>query len=249
MSSEDRMRAALNAAVSGPHAELSAAERLCHACVDLLTVDGASLSLMHDPSARGTVGASGDVSRHLDELQFTLGEGPCFESMRTRAPVLVADVRDPREQRFPVFSAALSDSGIRAVYALPVSVTSSYIGVLDLFRKTPGQLEGSDLIGGLMAAEIAAVPLLDLMSSRDPAAADADATDELAELDRVEVYQATGMIMGQLDCSAADALVRLRAHAFAQGLTAREVARSVVGRRLVLEADPDPRSSANGGAA
>ena len=246
MRPEDRLRAALNAAVSGP-GELSPAERLCHACVELLTVDGASLSLMHEPSARGTVGASGDASRQLDELQFTFGEGPCFETMRTRSPVLVPDVRDPKEQRWPVFAAALGDTGIRAVYALPVSVTTSFIGVLDLFRTTPGQLEGDDLIGGLVAAEIAAVPLLDLMSSRDPAATDAAATDELAGLDRVEVYQATGMIMGQLGCSSADALVRLRAHAFAQGLTAREVARMVVDRGLVLEADPDWRSSADGG--
>lgn len=248
MRPEDRMRAALNDAVSGP-GDLSPAERLCHACVDLLTVDGAALSLMHEPSSRGTVGASGDLSRRLDELQFTFGEGPCFESMRTRSPVLVSDVTDPREQRWPILATALAETGVRAVYALPVSVASSFVGVLDLFRTSPGQLEGSDLIGGLVAAELAAVPLLDLMSSRDPAATDPDATDELAELDRVEVYQATGMIMGQLECSAADALVRLRAHAFAQGLTAREVARLVVGRRLALEADPHPRSSADGGAA
>ena len=244
---EDRMRAVLNAAVTGPHPELSAAERLCHACVDLLTVDGASLSLMHEPAARGTVGASGDVSRRLDELQITFGEGPCFDSLRTGAPVVVPDVMDPREQRWPVLAQALQGSGIRAVYALPVSVTTSFIGVLDLFRTRPGELEGDDLLGALMAAQVAAVPLLDLMSSRDPAVTDADASDELADLDRVEVYQATGMVMGQLGCDATDALVRLRAHAFVQGMTVREAAHLVVERRLVLEADPDPRSSTDGG--
>jgi hypothetical protein len=59
----------------------------------------------------------------------------------------------------------------------------------------------------------------------------------LSSLERVEVYQATGMIIARLDVGRAEALVRLRAHAFAHGLTASEVAWAIVRRELVLEAD------------
>jgi AmiR/NasT family two-component response regulator len=51
------------------------------------------------------------------------------------------------------------------------------------------------------------------------------------------VYHATGMIMVQLGVSAEEALLRLRARAFAQGRSAAEVARAVVDRSLDLRDD------------
>jgi hypothetical protein len=235
------MRAALGAAVAGSGSE--AADRLCRACVEVLTVDGASLSLLHNGTLQGTVAASGDLSRRLDELQFTFGEGPCYESARTSRPVMVADIGDPAEQRWPAFAAALGGSGVRAVFALPVSAAAAPIGVLDLFRAAPGLMSEQDLSGSLLAAKLAALPLLDILGDdQDHERGDRDAGDELAALERVEIYQATGMLMGQLDCEPGEALVRLRAHAFAVGMTASEVAWLIVRRELALEPDPPPRS-------
>ena len=66
------MRAELGAAaVVGAGGALSAADRLCRACVELLGVDGAAVSLMRDGTTVGTFGCSGELSRRLDELQFT----------------------------------------------------------------------------------------------------------------------------------------------------------------------------------
>ena len=63
----------------------------------------------------------------------------------------------------------------------------------------------------------------------------------MAGLERVEIYQATGMIMGRLGVSSTDALLRLRAHAFANAMTTSEVAWEIVRRRLVLDVDnPHP---------
>ena len=242
MSSDDAMRAALNAAVAG--SGLEAADRLCRACVDVLTVDGASLSLMHNGTLQATVGASGDLSRRLDELQFTFGEGPCYDSVRSSQPVMVPDLSDPAEQRWPAYAEAVVETGVRAVYALPVSAAAASIGVLDLFRAAPGLLSEQDLSGGLLAAKLAAMPLMDLLGADDERDAEgADAGTELAALERVEIYQATGMLMGQLGCGSSEALVRLRAHAFAVGRTASEVAWLVVERQLVLEADPPAGAS------
>jgi AmiR/NasT family two-component response regulator len=68
---------------------------------------------------------------------------------------------------------------------------------------------------------------------------DEPAWKQLASLARVEVYQATGMVMVQLGVGPAEALARLRAHAFAQGLTASQVAWSIVERELSLESDTE----------
>jgi hypothetical protein len=43
------------------------------------------------------------------------------------------------------------------------------------------------------------------------------------------------MLVAQLEIHPADALVRLRAHAYATGRSATEVARDIVDRRLRLE--------------
>jgi AmiR/NasT family two-component response regulator len=53
---------------------------------------------------------------------------------------------------------------------------------------------------------------------------------EGAESDREEIHQATGMIMAQLGVSAEEALLRLRARAFAQGRTSSDVARAIIDR-------------------
>ncbi len=140
---------------------------------------------------------------------------------------------------------------MRAVYALPVAVASASVGVLDLFRNAAGPLAGDNLAGGLLAAELAALPLLDLLAGENDwtgLGEGADAWSELASLERVEVYQATGMIMALLEVSSAEALVRLRAYAFTHGRTAGEVAWSVVERQVVLDADDTwRRPAAEGG--
>lgn len=234
------LREGLGAAMAGADSALSAADRLCHACVELLDVDGASVSLMHDGATRGTFGSSGELSRRLDEFQFTFGEGPCMDAVEQGSPVLVANLGDPAEQRWPAFRGAVLDEGVSAVFALPVAIASSSIGALDLYRNASGSLTEKSLAGGRLAAELAALPLLDLMASDvdwDAAARGDDGWDQLASLERVEVYQATGMIVAAVDVDPTEALVRLRARAFATAVTASELAWAIVERRLSLDGD------------
>ena len=239
MLSGDGLRVGLSAAIEGVEPGLATADRLCQACVELLEVDGAAITLLDAGSTRGTFGSSGELSRRLDEFQFTFGEGPCLDAALEGVPVLVADLQDAAQSRWPAYAGAVLGAGVRAVYALPVSVSSVYVGTLDLFRLAPGELSAPALAGGLLAADLAALPLLDLMSATvDWGGLEAgDPWDQLAGLERVEVYQATGMITVQLDVDATEALVRLRAHAFAHAMTASDVAWAVVNRRLRLRPD------------
>jgi GAF domain len=235
MDSGELVRAELDAATGAEGGGLAAANALCVACVGLLGVDGAAISLMHEGASRGTFGSSGELVRRLDELEFTLGEGPCLDTVADGRPVLVADLADDGEQRWPAFTGAVLDAGVRAVFALPVVIAAVRVGALDVFRHQPGPLSPEEFGGLAHAADLAALPLLDLMgqdSAIRAAGATGDVWSELVSLERVEVYQATGMIMFQIDADAAQALVRLRAHAYAHDQTATEVAQAVVARRL-----------------
>jgi hypothetical protein len=229
----------LLAAVDGRRG-VEAADRLCAACVVLFDIDAAAISLVFDGASSGTLGSSGEPARTYDELQFTLGEGPCLDSVAHHAPVLVPDLADPDDARWPIYGPALLSHQIRGVFAMPVLVAGEHVGALDLFRAQPGRLPGDHLSGAIAAAELAGIPLLDVMNNDLQAAVndpESNAWAELHMLSRAEVSQATGMLVAQLDVDPAEALVRLRAHAYATGRTATEVARDIVDRRLRLEAD------------
>jgi len=235
-----RLRDALGEAVTGASSPLAAADRLCAECVRLLDVDGASISLIAGGTMAGMFGSSGQLSRTLDELQFTYGQGPCMDAVAQRQPILAPDLNDSGEDRWPALTQALLGHGIHAIFALPVAVASTSVGALDLYRRSSGPLDSDAMTAGTWAAGLAALPLLDLMTSDTDwqKAADGQGSwDQLASLERVEVYQATGMIVAALDVTPADALVRLRAHAISHSLTASDVAYQILNRRLVLERD------------
>lgn len=113
---------------------MATANRLCEACVELFDVDGAAISMIVDGTTRGTFGSSGPLSRRLDEYQFTYGEGPCLDAVGGRRPVLVGDLAAVTERRWPTFTGAVLDAGVRAVFALPIAIAATYVGALDLFR-------------------------------------------------------------------------------------------------------------------
>jgi hypothetical protein len=245
-----QMRAELGAAMARSAPGLSTANELCTTCVALLGVDGAAISMVLDGASSGTFGSSGQASRRLDEHEFTFGQGPCLEAAATGEVVHAPDLDAVHEQRWPMFADAVLGDGIRAVFALPVKLTSACVGALDLYRTRPGPLGDDELAGGLLAAELAGLPVLTMMShvvedsvaektENTADAANGDAWAHLIEMDRMEVYQATGMLIAQLNVSAAEALVRLRAHALASGQTASEVAYAILGEGLQLERDGD----------
>lgn len=235
MDATGRVRAGLGAAVVGAPSPLAAADRLCAACVELLDVDGAAISLIRDGATQGTFGSSGRLSRTLDELQYTYGEGPCLDAVAGNRLVSAEDLDAPYERRWPALVEALLAHGIRSVFAVPVTVASTAIGALDLYRHRSGPLDGDAMTGSLWAAGLASLPLLGLMDGAVDwqQAADDGGPHQLASLERVEVYQATGVLISAFGVSAADAVARLRAHAVASGLTASEVAYRVLDRSLV----------------
>ena len=229
----------LVAAVDG-HRGVKAADRLCEACVLLLDVDAAAISLVFDGANAGTLGSSGNTARICDEMQFTYGEGPCLDAVNLQAPVVVLDLAHPGEARWPSYGRAMLELRIRGVFAMPVLAAGEYVGALDLFRAQPGALAAEQLMGAAAAAELAGIPVLDLLGGDLQAAVDDPASDawaELCVLSRAEVSQATGMLVAQLDVDPTEALVRLRAHAYATGRRATEVAKDIIDRRLRLEMD------------
>jgi len=230
------------------------ATQICHAYVHCLDVSGAAISVLTATTSRQTLAATDPTATTLEDLQFTLGEGVCIDAATSGRPVTVLDIHDHLlTTRWPIFAAAVSEhTPARALLALPLQLGTINLGVLDLYRTTPGPLRGHDLRDALAAADAATLMLLTApahtcdtatLSSGDGSGWDETGWDELgwdgSGIDRAEIHQATGMILAQLDVPAQDAFLRLRAHAFATGRPLAHVARDVVARRLVFTPDMD----------
>jgi GAF domain len=212
------------------------AMRICRACVDGLDVDGAAISLLTTTTASQTLAVTDETAELLEDLQFTLNEGACVEAAGTGSPVLVDDLRASTEiARWPVFAAAvLERSPVRALFALPLQWGAVNLGVLDLYRRTPGPLRDEQLRDALSGADAAALMMLGLYTDPDPGAT---GLLDRAVVDRAEVHQATGMVSVQIDVTVTEALARMRAHAFVHNRLLIDVARDVVDRRLAFTAE------------
>jgi hypothetical protein len=210
-------------------------ERLCTTLSRNLPAAGVGVSVLTDDrQLGGTVAASDPVSWRLDELQFTLGEGPCIDAYQLRRPVLEPDLFGHGSSRWPGYAAAAQDEGFRAVFAFPLQIGTARAGAMDVYRREAGALSHQALSEALTFAEVAMQLLLDSQIAPRPGHG-AELEDALAY--RVEVYQAQGMVMVDLGVTLDEAMARLRAHAYAHERSLTDVARDVVDGSLRLSKD------------
>ena len=218
-----RILAAL--AGAGPPDAAAYPQRVCSVSAVLLGVTGAGLSLPQ-VSELGPTWASDDLAQALEELQVRLGEGPGVDAVALRRPIFEPDL-EVGSSRWTFFRRTALELGARAIFAFPLLVGAIDIGVLTLHRAAAGDLSGEQLADGLCLTDVLTAALLALQSRGE-----LSWEQLLVDGRQATVHQATGMVSVQIDASLADALVRLRAYAFASGTTIYDVSEQVVSRRL-----------------
>jgi hypothetical protein len=209
---------------------------LCDPFLAVLPVGGAAVSLLAASAVQSTVCSSDETATRLDELQFDLGEGPCWDALSTRRPVLRPQLTDHRDE-WPLFTRAVGEdalvTSVSGIYAFPLFVGSLGIGAVDLYSTTNRPLEQSEVADATELAAVASWQVLRSVLSDQPI----DDVEGPTTHNRREVHQATGMVLAQLDITAEEAALLLRAHAFASGRSVSEVATDVIARRLDFAAD------------
>jgi hypothetical protein len=161
-----------------------------------------------------------------------LGEGPCIDAYNSDRPVFEPDLADPSVPRWIAFSPPAVAAGARAIFGFPLQVGSVRLGALNLYRNQPGGLTNDQHADALVVSEVAARAVLDMQAHAPPGAIGAELTDSDF---RFVVHQASGMVSVQLGVSVAEALIRLRAYAFAHERLLTDVAEDLVARRLRLD--------------
>ena len=209
--------------------------RICELCVELAGVTGGGISVVTATRNRGVVCSTDVVSRQIEEMQLETGEGPCVDAARGGGPVMVSDLDalgDVLDSRWPVFLPTATKAGVRALFALPLRIGAIGVGVMDLYRDTAGPMTDEELSFSLMAADAAALSLLHL-DGEDGYDAGPSAIQD------ARIHQATGMVSVQMGVSIDDALLLLRARAYASERRLTDVARDVVELRLRFSAEVD----------
>ena len=219
---------------------LAATATVCRSMVDALGVSGVAVAVLADHESREMVHATDPVVAQLDELQFTLGEGPCLDAFVTRAPVLVPDLGSTADaEHWPGFAQAAVAVGARAVFAFPLVAGDEAFGVVEMYRRVAGGLSVEEVARASLMVDAAVGVVLHDLAGDDALLSTATMPDPL--FGRPEVHQAAGMLSQQLGTSVGAALARLRAAAFADGVPINELARDVLARRLRLDEDSRER--------
>jgi hypothetical protein len=203
-----------------------ALQQLCRTLTSDLAVLGSAMNLMSAAgTSNGVVAASDDWSRDVDELQFATGEGPCHEAFAARRPVLTPDLRAVVDGHWPGYSSAALDAGVGAVFAFPMQVGAVVLGVMDVYADRPGSLSQAQVAAALTCAQLATEILIDGDLLTDGRLG----RDISTVLDhRAEIYQAQGMVVVDLGVEPAEALARMRAHAFGNEKPLIDVARDII---------------------
>ncbi len=207
--------------------------RLCSTCVELLRVDGASIAVFADAAGWGALCSSDALAATLLDLQHTLGEGPTLDAYHATRPVSEVALGNPEDPRWVAFSGQAHAAGAAAVFAYPLRVGAARVGVLTLHQRRPGALRRAQHADALLWADALTDFVLAIQAQAPPRVLAAPL--EAVATYHAEVHQAAGILAARLEIGVGEALVRLRAHAYATGRLLADVAREVITGTLRIQ--------------
>lgn len=207
---------------------------ICRTAVAAIAVDGAGLSLL-TREHRGPVCADGPFPSLGEELQFSLGEGPCADAFEAGELIEVTDLTSHEGRRWPIFSEGMANAGAGSLAAFPLRIGGARFGALTLYRSAYGRLSSNQVADGYVIAQLAAHLIVADQAQIDGDLVISDIETGFARME--QIHQATGMIMAQVSLGAEDALARLRGAAYAAQCSALDLAMDIVNGKVVLPRD------------
>lgn len=202
--------------------------RLCAACVEVLDVTGAGITVLSGTKP-GPVCVSDSNVAGLEILQFSSQQGPCRDAFTTGQSVHASHLNGAPARRWPPFVDLARDRGIKAVSAYPLMNATAKVGVLTLYRAEEGDLSDTQRDDSVAVARI----LTDTLASMAPADLSTLPIDEPL-IYRAEIYQASGMVAVHMGVTPDLALLRIREYGAAHQMSVFEVSTEIVTLRLRL---------------
>jgi ANTAR domain/GAF domain len=189
----------------------------------LPAVAACGVTLQPNGQAR-TVAASSRLASQVDEIQYSVDQGPCLDAMRHGRVYYLPDVGG--ETRWPQFSTAALGYGVRSVLSTPLLGLDASVGALNLYATTLDAFDAAarEQAFGFAASAAGAVGLALRMAQQ------ARLTEDLraALTSRAVIDQAIGVIMAEQRCTAADSFAVLRRASQQQNVKVHAIAAAIV---------------------
>ena len=212
--------------------------RLARACVYVLPVTGAGLSLLTE-DFRVPLGANDDVAEAAERLQFTQGEGPCLDAAHGGRTLI--SMGEELLQRWPAFGEQLAaQTPFETIISVPLPLSPDVRCALDLYLTAADPVEGVSLA----AITIVSDQIVQALTMSQAISGPQDFRSDEAEpawlhgpsaLHRTNVWIAMGMLITRLQLPAADALARLRGYAYTHEMDLDQLAASLIEGAVDLE--------------
>jgi len=205
--------------------------QLTRAAKRVLGADGAGLCVQTTPEMRLPLGASDAVAATAERLQFTVGEGPCFEALAGRRPIAITEAS--MLQRWPVLAVLhQQQTPFRSGLAIPLRAGQLCFGALDVYLVQSQPLQGHDVIAGQVIAQCIADILLETLEPATSGDTTREAVQQVWDGPSVrarrEVWVAAGMANLILGLRQDDALATLRAQALLGDQSLDDLAHDIV---------------------
>jgi hypothetical protein len=205
---------------------------LAQACVDVLSVTGAGLSMTYQ--LRVPLGSSDPMAARAEALQASLGEGPCLAATAAADPLIAGEAE--MATRWPMFYRELStQTAYRGVASFPLHDTQRRrFGALDLYATDPADLHrlSMDEVSVDVADPIAGILFDGPYTTSDGATELPVWMENQSVTRRMNVWVAVGMLIEHSSVTNDDALSVLRGYGYSHDLTLDTVADQVISRQV-----------------
>lgn len=214
-------------------------QSLTERCVELLQVSAAGLMLADERGPLQLVAGTSTVTRDLELFELQHEEGPCVDTFTTGKSILnVRIASTDTAARWPTFTPATAQAGVRFTSALPMRLRGQVIGALNLFSNHEELLPPTALALGQAMADVATIGLLNERSLREKTLIAKQLQAALQS--RIVLEQAKGVLATRAGISVGEAFTRLRQHSRRHGIALTAVATGVVSGELRLDVPTRP---------
>jgi hypothetical protein len=203
-------------------------QALCEVATERLPTVAGTAIIAYDGISQELIAASDTWTESVEEIQQLLGEGPSLAAYTTRRAVVLAELATQAE-KWPVYVSTVAASGVRSIWALPLRLAGTGLGVITFYRTMSGPPAAEEWPEAGAIAHAAVTALIgdadDLEDGRLPGATGS----------ALVIHVATGILASRLQISPEEALARLRARAFSADQRLRWVAENVVSGKISIE--------------
>ena len=206
---------------------------LCAVAAEFTNVSGAGIALVSSGPQFTSLCTSNSVARELMDLEITVGEGPCLDACLSEFAIDEADLVASNDRHWMAYAPSATVAGAHAVFGFPVRIGAIRLGALSLYRDRPGALSPSQASDAYLMASVIGRAVL-AMQAGAPNDTLASELEREATFD-FSVHQAAGMVAVQGSMTVGNALVALRAHAYATDTALSDLALRVVVRETSFD--------------